>query len=219
MKRLLPPLAFVVLLLCLYFFTPLGKFFSRENFEVLKVWIGSHGSLAPAVYVLTYILASVLCLPGSVLTLMGGILFGLKWGIILVIVGANAGALVSAYIARKLGRDLVNRMLRGKLEILDQHISDRGLQMVIWLRLIPVMPYNILNYALGLSGITLPEIFLGNLLGMLPGIIAYVSLGNATTQISFKDPSVWTRPEVWGPFVLILVLSFLPKLLPKKKDY
>ena len=215
MNNFIKFLVFLLVLLGIYFFTPLRHIISKENFEAVRLWITSQGRWAPVVFMCSYMLTAVLCLPGTVLTLLAGIIFGITWGTVWVIIGANLGSFVSAYLARILGRDLVSRLLRGRLDDIDKRISNRGIPMVMWLRLVPVMPYNLLNYALGLSGISLKEIAVGNFFGMLPGIFAYVSIGSATTKVSFTHYETWTKIEIWGPFVLILFLSFLPRVFKK----
>jgi uncharacterized membrane protein YdjX (TVP38/TMEM64 family) len=208
-------LAFIV---GLYFFTPIKDYLSKDNIDQLKLWIESRGPLAPVMFVGIYVAATILCLPGSVFTLLGGVLFGLGWGLALVVIAANIGAMGAFFIARYLGRDAAERLLRGNLGKLDEGIASNGFYVVLWLRLIPLFPFNALNYGLGLTQVKTRACFFANLFGMLPGTFVYVSLGNAAANFSLTDPSVWTRLEVWGPFALVILLSFLPKLFKKKQQ-
>lgn len=213
-------LFFFVLILSIYFFTPAKNYFSRENFDVLKKIIQDQGGWAPLVFIGLYIVVTILCLPGSILTLLSGFIFGVLEGTLYVVIGANVGAFATFLIARGVGRDTIERFLQGispdgRLGRLDRKIERGGFTVVLWLRLIPVIPYNLLNYAIGLTKVRLKDCLLGNLLGMLPGIFVYVSLGNAASQLSLTDPRVWTKIEVWGPFVLVILLSLIPRIVKR----
>lgn len=213
-------LLFFILILAVYFFTPAKNYFSRENFEVLKATIQDQGGWAPLVFIGLYIVVAILCLPGSIFTLLSGLIFGVWEGTLYVVIGANAGAFATFLIARSAGRDTIERFLQsrsphGWLGKLDRKIERGGLAVVLWLRLIPVMPYNLLNYAIGLTKVHLRDYLLGNLLGMLPGIFVYVSLGNAASQLSLTDPRVWIKIEVWGPFALVILLWLIPRMVKR----
>ncbi|MBI2026660.1 MAG: TVP38/TMEM64 family protein [Deltaproteobacteria bacterium] len=204
-------LVFAVLgILLLYFLTPFKDYLSHGNLQNLKLWIQSLGFFAPFIFILLYIVATVLCLPGSALTILAGLIFGAAFGTILVVIGSNIGALASFLITRLLGRHVAEKFLRGRVAKIDKSIKKNGFYVVLWLRLVPLFPFNVLNYALGLTKVTVKQYVLGNVLGMLPGTFVYVSLGNAASHFSLTDPSVWSRLEVW------IVLSFLPKLFKKK---
>ena len=189
-----------------------------DNVENLKHWIQSQGSLAPFIFVLFYIVSTILCLPGSVLTLLSGLIFGVWLGTILVFIGANIGVMCTFFITRYFGRKTAEKILRGKLLNLREKISDHGFNVVFWIRLIPVFPYNVLNYTFGLTQVKTKDYILGNFLGMLPGTFVYVSFGNAASHFSLTDPKVWTKMEVWGPFLLVIIISLLPKIFKQGKS-
>ncbi len=211
-------LFFFILILAIYFFTPAKNYFSRENFDVLRKMVEDQGAYAPLVFIGLYVAVAILCLPGSILTILSGLIFGVWEGTLYVVIGANLGAFATFLIARRVGRHTIERFLQGRrpqgrLLKLDRKIEAGGFTVVLWLRLIPVIPYNLLNYAIGLTKVRLKDCLLGNLLGMLPGIFVYVSLGNAASQLSLTDPRVWTKIEVWGPFVLVILLSLIPRII------
>lgn len=208
--------AFILLIICLYIFTPLKDIFSRDNLGNLKLWIEQQGLLAPLSFVTLYVVTSLLLIPGSVLTILGGLLFGVWKGFLLVFFSSNLEALLAFYIARFLGKETIQKMFGTKMLRFNKKIQSHGFYMVLWLRLIPIFPFSILNYAFGVTNVKLKDYFWGNIAGMLPATFAYVSMGNAAQYISFKDPSVWTRIEVWGPFVLVIFISFLPTFLKKR---
>ncbi len=203
--------------LILYFLTPLRHFFSRENLDGLKIWIQSMGTTAPLVFILIYIFSIVFCLPGSILSILAGIIFNVFWGTVFVIIASNLGSFIAFYISRYLGRETVQKLFHGRLAKLDEKIGLHGFSIVLWLRLFPFAPYTFLNYALGFTTVGVKDYVLANLIGMIPGIFVYVSLGNAAIHMSLTDPKVWTKMEVWGPFVLAMVLALLPKIFKKKQ--
>ena len=207
----------ILALLAIYFFTPFRQIFSQSNIENIKQWILQKGPLAPLFFVVLYSLSTILFIPGSILTILGGLIFGVTRGTLFVLVGANLGALACFFIARRLGRKTIQKWIQSKTEKLEQKIKSHGFYVVFWLRIIPTFPFSVLNYALGLTSVTFKDYAWASFLGMIPGTFVYVSLGNAASHVSLSDPKVWIQPEVWGPFLLVILLSFIPKLFKKKQ--
>lgn len=209
---------FISVVLGLYFFTPVRDYLSKEGFVTLETWIKAQGVLAPLVFGLIYITATVFALPGSVLTIGGGLLFGAWWGTLVNWLSASIGAMISFLLARYLGRDAVSRILKrkGALQSLDDKIGNNGFFSVLFLRLIPLFPFNGLNFGLGLTKVSFRDYTLATLLGMLPGTFVYTSLGSAGRHLSLSDSSTWAQIQVWGPFLLVIILSLLPKIFKKR---
>lgn len=203
--------------LVVYFFTPLKTLLSQENIENIKFWIQQKGPLAPLFFIILYGGATVLLVPGSILTILGGLIFGATLGTLFVLIGANLGALAAFLISRYVGRDTIRAFLYNSAEKLEQKIKLHGFYVVFWLRFIPIFPFSILNYALGLTSVTLKDYLWASFLGIIPGTFVYASLGNAASKISLTDPKVWTRLDVWGPFALVILLSFLPRIFKRKQ--
>jgi uncharacterized membrane protein YdjX (TVP38/TMEM64 family) len=136
------------------------------------------GGWAPLLFVLLYAAATVLLVPGSILTLAGGALFGLVRGTGLVFVAANLGATAAFLLARSAARPVVIRRLGSdpRIGAVDRALALRGASVALLLRLSPVVPFNLLNYALGLTAIRLRDFLLASL-GMLPGTVLYVYSG------------------------------------------
>ena len=132
---------------------------------------------APVVFVLVYALLTVLLIPGGVRSLVAGALFGPIWGTVVTVIGATIGATVAFLIARSLGRAQVERITGSRIARIDRWITDRGLGAVLFVRLVPLFPFNTVNYAAGLTGLRLRTFAFGTLIGMTPGTAAYVGLG------------------------------------------
>lgn len=131
----------------------------------------------PVVFVLLYALLTVLLVPGAVRSLVAGALFGPLWGTVVTVIAATIGASAAFLIARAVGRRHVERFTGPRIAGIDAWITDRGLGAVLFVRLVPLFPFNIVNYAAGLTGLRLRTFVLGTLVGATPGTAAYVGLG------------------------------------------
>ena len=145
----------------------------RDRFDVatLQSWVEGSGAAAPLLFMLAYAVATVLFLPGSLLTLAGGALFGPLWGTLYSLTGATLGATLAFLVARYLAADWVTRKASGKLQQMIEGVENEGWRFVAFVRLVPVFPFNFLNYALGLTRIRLWHYVLASYVCMLPGDI------------------------------------------------
>jgi uncharacterized membrane protein YdjX (TVP38/TMEM64 family) len=143
------------------------------------------GSSAPLVYVGVYIVAVVAMAPGSILTLAAGALFGLWPGLLVAIVGATGGATAAFLVSRYVARPLVERRISRapRFSRLDHMIEQNGFRVVFLLRLSPVLPFNLLNYALGATRVRLGQFVLGTI-GMFPGTFLYVYYGRLAGDLA-----------------------------------
>ncbi len=167
-------------------------------------WIENFGGFAPLVFIVVYNLGTLLFLPGSLLTLKGGILFGLFWGSLYVIIAAILGATIAFLLGRYFFRDRVSRIIQAhpKFRLINAAIADNGWQIVLLTRLSPIFPFNLTNYAFGLTQISLRDYVLGSL-GILPGTIMYTYLGTLVGELSMaENPEHFTDPNMkalhWG---------------------
>jgi uncharacterized membrane protein YdjX (TVP38/TMEM64 family) len=135
------------------------------------------GWLAPAGFVAIYIGWTVLLLPGVVPTLAGGALFGVLAGSLLTLVGAVIGATVAFALGRRLGRAPFRQLAGRRGARLDGWIRRRGFVALLYLRLVPVVPFNLLNYAAGVTGISTRAYVIATAVGIVPGTVAYTALG------------------------------------------
>jgi pyruvate/2-oxoglutarate dehydrogenase complex dihydrolipoamide dehydrogenase (E3) component/uncharacterized membrane protein YdjX (TVP38/TMEM64 family) len=149
-------------------------------------WIRGLGALGPVIFVATYILASVFFLPGSVLTLGAGALFGVVRGSIVVSIAATLGAACAFLAGRYLARGWVERKIEGneKFKAMDETVAREGWKIVGLTRLSPIFPFNLLNYAYGITNVSLRDYFFASWIGMLPGTIMYVYIGSLAGDLA-----------------------------------
>ena len=147
--------------------------------EWIETWIEGLGVLAPLVFAAIYAVAVVLLLPGSVLTLAAGALFGLGWGVVAASLGSTTGAALAFLIARRVGRERFARMIERhpRFRAVDAAIGDGGWKVVAMLRLTPVVPFSFSNYLIGLTPVRFVPYVLASWLFMLPGTFMYVYFG------------------------------------------
>ena len=176
----------------------------------VREWVAAFGPAAPLVYGLIYVLAVVLLIPGSSLTIGAGFAFGLGLGTLVVTVSANVGAALAFLLGRYLLRRRVERWLQGreKLSAVDRAVGSQGWRVVALTRLSPAFPFNVQNYFYGLTGVRFWAYVLASLFAMLPGTLLYVYIGVAGAEVA----SAIGGAVSWGHAVL-LVAGLLATLL------
>ncbi len=164
-------------------------------------WVAAQGLAGVAVYILLYILACVFFVPGSVLTLGAGAIWGVVGGVPVVSVASTLGATVAFLIGRHLARDWVAHRIEGneRFKAIDEAVAREGWKIVGLTRLSPVFPFSLLNYAFGLTRVSLRDYFFASWIGMLPGTVMYVYLGSLAGSLaalgagqSTRTPAQWT---------------------------
>lgn len=171
-------------------------------------WVTAAGAAAPLLIVSAYALATVLFLPGSILTIAGGALFGPVAGTVCSLTGATLGATLAFLAARYLASDLVARRAGGRLAEFVRGVEAEGWRFVAFVRLVPLLPFNALNYALGLTRISFPQYVLTSFLAMLPGAAAYSYLGYAGREVLAGSADLFRNGLVALSF--IAMAAFLP---------
>jgi uncharacterized membrane protein YdjX (TVP38/TMEM64 family) len=156
-----------------------------ESIPRFADWVSHHGAAGALLFVLGYIAATVAFVPGSILTIAAGAMFGLARGTALVLVAATLGAAAAFLVSRYLARPLVERRLAGnrRFAAIDRAVGHEGRKIVFLLRLSPVFPFNLLNYALGLTGVRFSDYVLASV-GMLPGTLLYVYYGKILGDVA-----------------------------------
>jgi uncharacterized membrane protein YdjX (TVP38/TMEM64 family)/rhodanese-related sulfurtransferase len=154
---------------------------AREQLQLTTVEANLHelGAWLPAAFIASFVVGTLVFVPGSLFGLAGGALFGPVWGMVFNLVGAMLGATLAFLVARYLGADWIARKAVGKLQTILQGAQAEGWRVVALARVIPVIPFSVLNYALGLTGIPLSHYVVATLVCMMPGTAAYAWLGYA----------------------------------------
>jgi uncharacterized membrane protein YdjX (TVP38/TMEM64 family) len=166
-------------------------------------WVRACGAWGPVAFVAVYIVVDLLLIPGAILTLIAGALFGFVHGVIYAFVGAMLGSIASFLMARYAVKPFVERRLRDdeRFKAIDRAAKSGGVRLVALLRLSPVLPYNVLNYALGVTSITTTEYILGTL-AIIPGTAMYVYYGTVAGTLTGISNSV---PHGLGYYTLMVV--------------
>jgi uncharacterized membrane protein YdjX (TVP38/TMEM64 family) len=171
----------------------------------LLEWISSLGTIAPLVFIAAYIVACVLFIPGSIMTIGAGVLFGVVRGSIYVSIGATIGATLAFLIGRYYARDWVATKLAGNSTFneIDAAVGREGWKIVGLTRLSPVFPFNLLNYAYGLTRVSLRDYVIASWIGMLPGAVMYTYIGSLIGDLTRLGNTPTARPA--GFWVLNVV--------------
>lgn len=183
----------------------------RLDLEALDAWLSGFGILAPLAYLVFYAAGTVAFLPGALFALAGGALFGPVWGALLNLVGATIGASFAFLIARYLAGDWVAARTGGRMKRLIEGVEAEGWRFVAFVRLVPLFPFNLTNYALGLTRISFRSYAITSFISMAPGAIAYTWLGHAGREALAGDASAIRYGLL--ALGLLAAIAFLPRLV------
>lgn len=209
MSRLLPRLALAVLLAATVALAAL--YHDQINLTTLDAWLGALGPWAPVGYVFLYALGTVAFVPGAIFALAGGILFGPFWGSLWNLTGATLGATLAFLVTRYLAGDWVACKAGGLVKRLIDGVDAAGWRFVAFVRLVPLFPFNLSNYALGLTRIPLHHYVLASLICMAAGAVAYTWLGHAGRgALAGETDAVRYGLLALG---LIAAIALLPRLI------
>ena len=188
-------------------------FFYRDrlNIAALDSLIKNAGFIGPVLFMSVFALATILFLPGSILTLAGGALFGPVWGTFYNLTGATLGATLAFLAARYLASDWVSHRAGGRLKQLIDGVEKEGWHFVAFTRLVPLFPFNLLNYAFGLTRIRLGHFIIASYVFMLPGAIAYTYLGYAGREAMAGGEGLIQKGLL--ALALLAVVAFLPRFI------
>jgi uncharacterized membrane protein YdjX (TVP38/TMEM64 family) len=183
-------------------------------------WIESLGYVGGLAFIGIYIISTVAFLPGSVLTLGAGVVFGVFFGAIYVFIGATLGAIAAFLVGRYVARDWIGKKIADnqKFAAIDLAVAHEGFKIVLLTRLSPIFPFNLLNYAFGVTGVSLKDYTLASV-GMLPGTIMYVYIGSLAGDIarigsesSPSDPTIQWVIRIVGFIATIAVTIYVTRL-------
>ena len=186
-----------------------------ENVPKIKTWVASFGKIAPLIYIGLYLVSTVFFLPGSPVTVLAGFVFGPLWGVFYASVASIISVSVAFLIARYVARDLVEGWVKDNAQFrkIDEQVEEQGWRILMFTRLVPIFPFNLQNYAYGLTSIRFSTYVLVSAIFMLPGTAVFVQLGGAFVS---GEGNIWKTLLYLGVAgVLMLLLSLIPRLLRK----
>ena len=186
-------------------------------------WAENLGFWAPFIVAAFYVVACVFLLPGGIITIAAGFLFGVVTGTITVSVGSTLGASAAFLIGRSRARDWVRKKVSGhpKFEAIDRAVGEQGFKIVLLTRLSPIFPFNLQNYAYGLTGVKLWKYTLASWIGMLPGTVAYVYIGSGLESLTEAatgqtQDDIVGRVFFWGGLVATIVVMVVVTRIAQK---
>jgi uncharacterized membrane protein YdjX (TVP38/TMEM64 family) len=195
----------------------------QEFLQNALQWINSLGAIGGIVFIGIYIIATLAFLPAALLTLGAGVIFGVIWGSIYVFIGATLGAIAAFLGGRYLAQGWVKEKISSykKFAIIDKAVSKEGLKIVLLVRLSPLFPFNLLNYAFGITSVSFQDYLIGSV-GMIPGTIMYVYFGSLVGDIALigsKNQPVniilhWVI-QIMGLIATIAVTVYVTKIAKK----
>jgi uncharacterized membrane protein YdjX (TVP38/TMEM64 family) len=189
----------------------LGDLIRLENVARLKQWIEGYGALAPAIFVAGYILATVFFVPGLPITVLGGVAFGALWGTVYVWIGATIGLGLAFLVARYAVRSTVERWVQASPRIakMDGQVAEYGWRIVMLTRLVPIFPFNLQNYAYGITRIGLWPYLITSSICILPGTAAFTFAGGALSDGRGDVKRTLAYLAIAG--VLLVLISLIPR--------
>lgn len=207
-KKLIFSMITLLILVITYF-----AFFRGLTPEILRNYIGGFGYLAPFIYILCFTILPIAFFPVPILALAAGLLFGFLPGTIYTLIGAVLNSAIMFLMAKVLAKDAVTNLLQRKLpENWSSFLFDldekRGFGIIFILRLIPAMPYNLINYGAGLTSIKFSSYMLATILGILPGTLVFLNIGNQALNVH--------KPAFIVSIILLILLTIFSLILGKK---
>lgn len=190
----------VVIILAMYLCKSTGV---MENCtpQSMKNYISSFGMLAPIIYIVMFTIVPLTLFPDAVLAIAGGMIFGVGIGTLYTMIGAVCGGTLSFFISRIFGRGLVEKLIKGKAEWFEDGIEKRGFLFILMLRLVPLVPFDLISYGAGLSKIRYKDFALATSIGIIPGVWVYANLGD-------KSGNVFSVQFLGAILILVLLMIF-----------
>lgn len=211
--RTIITLSVIVAVILVVFLTPLRQYLSIES---LKGFIESarESVWAPLIYIAIYIIAVIFAVPGFALTIVAGPIFGLWWGTLYVVIASNIGTQITFFISRFAGRDFIARIIKHEsfLDKISKKFEKNDFLVMLYIRLIPLFPFNVINYLCGLTPVRYKSYTIATFVGMLPGTFVYVYL--STSAVNIRENPL----GIIVPIVLVVLLTVGTIIIKKKKN-
>jgi len=209
-----------IVVIALFFYFDLQRFLTltalKANREALLDYYTAHKLIMVAGFMVLYIVQTALSLPGAaILSLAAGAIFGSIMGTVYANIAATIGATLAFLVTRYLLRDVVLNKFGSKLEGMNRELEERGLNYLLFLRLVPLFPFFLINLAAGLTRLPLRTFFFGTMLGIIPGGFVYVNAGASLATIDSLSGIV--SPRVLSSFALLGLFALIPVLYNKVK--
>jgi len=209
-----------IVMVILFFYFDLQRFLTltalKSNRQTLLDYYATHKLIMVAGFMAIYIIQTALSLPGAaILSLAAGAIFGSIMGTVYANIAATIGATLAFLVTRYLLRDVVLNKFGGKLEGMNRELEERGFSYLLFLRLVPLFPFFLINLAAGLTRLPLRTFFFGTMLGIIPGGFVYVNAGASLATID--SLSGIASPRVLGSFALLGLFALVPVLYNKFK--
>ncbi|HBG04494.1 MAG: dihydrolipoamide dehydrogenase [Geobacteraceae bacterium GWC2_58_44] len=207
-----------VLAVGLFFYLDLGRFLTlaalKENRQSLSDYYEAHQLITVAGFMALYILQTALSLPGAaILSLAAGAIFGSILGTLYAVIAATIGATLAFLVTRYLLRDMILDKFGPKLERLNRELEARGFNYLLFLRLVPLFPFFLINLAAGLTRLPLPTFVAATLIGIIPGGFVFVNAGSSLAAINTLGDVA--SPRVLGSFALLGLFALVPVIYGK----
>lgn len=224
-KRFLPLIILALALACVIYFR-LYRWLSfsvlQAHYQVLSDWVAQHYLLCVVAFIVIYVVSVALSIPGAtVLTLAGGFAFGIVAGTVYVVLSATAGAVVLFLAVKWSLADALRRRAKGWVKRVEVGFQRHALSYLLFLRLVPIFPFWVVNIVPGLLGVSLRDYVLATGLGIIPGTLVYVSLGNGLgktlQQAQTPDLSIIFSPAIFWPLIGLAVISLIPIFIKKRQ--
>ena len=201
----------IVVVVMAFWFLPVPKWI-----EMLRGFFAQAGWWGGILFVAVYVLATVLLIPASAMTLLAGGVYGFFAGLLITVLASNLGALCAFVLGRSLLRSRVEAWARDRprFEKVREAIGKNGFKIVLLLRLSPLFPFTVLNYMLGVTSISLPRYVAANVVGMLPGTIVFVYVGVLSGDVAAGEPpsALKLGSQIVGLAATIVVTFYITRL-------
>lgn len=195
----------------MFFFYQSGVL-SYEQVEQIRSFVLGFGLYAPLVFILLFTFAPLIFFPDGILALAGGLIFGFAWGSFYIILGALCGGTLSFFLARLYGNTMREKLSHEKLINFQKSVQKHGFIMILLLRLVPLVPFNIISYSAGFSTIRYRDFFFATLLGMTPGVLVYANIGAQSLDFGSREFYIAV-----GLLIALVVISMALKQWVKKR--
>lgn len=192
--------AFIMALGIVFYLSKRSGMFENPTAEGLKEYIASFGVGGPIVYMTMFSIIPA----GSVIAIAGGMAFGMYFGTLYTIIGAMIGATVAFYISRLLGRGAVEKLVTGKLLKFDDGIEKGGFLLILILRLIPIIPFNVISLGAGLTKIKYIDYLFATMIGIIPGVLVFTNLGDKALDV--RSPQFMLAVGILSLMVIVSIL-------------